>query len=322
MNTKEKIKNYLKAKGKTTGKELSDFLNITDRAVRKQLVNLLDEKIIIKTGKPPKVFYSLKKLSDQKEKIKIDLKTRKTINNSYLLITSEGNKLEGIDGFAYWCKKQKLPIEKTAEEYIKTIKKYSAYKKNGLIDGMKKMKKTFDKIYLDNILCIDFYSIERFGKTRLGQLLLYAKQSQNKRLIKEIVETISPIIKKIEKKYKIDGVGFIPPTVKREVQFMNELKKALNLKIKEIKITKIKTEISVPQKTLSKLSDRIDNARQTFAIEEIGKFNSVLLIDDAVGSGATLNEIAKIIKEKGLTKKITGLSVVGSFKGFDVISEV
>ncbi|MBU2545184.1 HTH domain-containing protein [Patescibacteria group bacterium] len=322
MNTKEKIKNYLKTKGKTTGKELADFLNITDRAVRKQLVNLLDEKMIIKIGRPPKVFYSLRKLSDQKEQIKINPKIRKIINDSYLLITPEGKKLEGIEGFAYWCKKQNLPIEKTAEEYIRTVKKYSAYKKNGLIDGTKKMKKTFNKIYLDNTLYIDFYSIERFGKTKLGQLLLYAKQSQNKRLIREIVKTISPIIKKIEKKYKIDGVGFVPPTVKREVQFMNELKKALNLKIKEIKITKIKTEISVPQKTLSKLSDRVENAKQTFAIEERGKFNSILLIDDAVGSGATLNEIAKIIKDKGLTKKITGLSMVGSFKGFDVISEV
>ncbi|NCF75445.1 MAG: hypothetical protein GWO87_03090 [Xanthomonadaceae bacterium] len=169
---------------------------------------------------------------------------------------------------------------------------------------------------------MDFYSIERFGKTKLGQLLLYAKQSQNKRLIKELVDDMRPLVKKIIKKFKIDGVGFIPPTVKREVQFMNELRKKLNLNIRKITITKIKTDIIIPQKTLNKLNDRIENAKKTFVAEETGNFKTILLIDDAVGSGATLNEIAKKIKDKGIAEKVIGLAITGSYKGFDVISEV
>jgi predicted amidophosphoribosyltransferase len=47
-----------------------------------------------------------------------------------------------------------------------------------------------------------------------------------------------------------------------------------------------------------------------------------LLIDDAVGSGATLNQVAGKIKDKGVAQKITGLALVGSFKGFDVITDV
>jgi predicted amidophosphoribosyltransferase len=124
------------------------------------------------------------------------------------------------------------------------------------------------------------------------------------------------------KKFNIDGVGFVQPTVKREVQFMNELKKKLNLPVKEITITKIKTDIIIPQKTLNKLNDRIENAQKTFALEESGHFNNILLVDDAVGSGATLNEIAKKIKDKRIAKKVIGLAITGSFKGFDVISEV
>jgi predicted amidophosphoribosyltransferase len=48
----------------------------------------------------------------------------------------------------------------------------------------------------------------------------------------------------------------------------------------------------------------------------------VLLIDDAIGSGATINETARKLKERGLAKRIIGLAVTGSFKGFDVIQEV
>jgi predicted amidophosphoribosyltransferase len=48
----------------------------------------------------------------------------------------------------------------------------------------------------------------------------------------------------------------------------------------------------------------------------------VLLIDDAVGSGATLNQIAEKIKIKSISKSVYGLAVVGSFKGLDVITDI
>ncbi len=57
-------------------------------------------------------------------------------------------------------------------------------------------------------------------------------------------------------------------------------------------------------------------------VSEKSSFNHILLIDDAVGSGATLNEIAFQIKDKNIASKITGLALAGSFKGFEVISEV
>ena len=86
---------------------------------------------------------------------------------------------------------------------------------------------------------------------------------------------------------------------------------------------KTQNDVAVPQKSLSKLEDRIANARNSIFVSDERKFNNVLLIDDAVGSGATLNETAKKIKERGLcTGKIIGLALTGSFKGFDVINEV
>jgi phosphoribosylpyrophosphate synthetase len=140
--------------------------------------------------------------------------------------------------------------------------------------------------------------------------------------MKELIDIIRPQINQIINKYKIDGVGFIPPTVKREVQFMKILEVNLNLPVKILKISKIKTDIVVPQKTLNKLDDRINNAKRTIVVEDYLQYNNVLLIDDAVGSGATLNETAFQIKKNGIAKNIIGLAITGSFKGFDVISEV
>ena len=50
-------------------------------------------------------------------------------------------------------------------------------------------------------------------------------------------------------------------------------------------------------------------------------YQSCLIIDDAIGSGSTLNEIARKLKFLGL-KKITGLGIVGNLDGYDVINEV
>src|SRR3989338_5187369 len=124
------------------------------------------------------------------------------------------------------------------------------------------------------------------------------------------------------KEQKFSAIGFVPPSVKRQVQLMKEIERSANFGLPVLRIEKIATQIRVPQKSLSKLEDRIENARVTFAATDKNSYDSVVLIDDAVGSGATMNEIASKLKERGIAKAVTGLALVGSYKGFDVISEV
>jgi predicted amidophosphoribosyltransferase len=216
-----------------------------------------------------------------------------------------------------------MNIQKTAQCYAEIIHKYHAYRRGGLIDGTYKIKASFDEIALDKVFYMDFYSVEIFGKTKLGQLLLFAKQSQNRKLINEIADIIKPAILGVIEKYHVDGVAFIPPTVKRQLQLMRVLQSRLNLDLRVVSVNKIQTPITVPQKTLAKIEDRIINARETMSLDGAGNYQNILLIDDALGSGATLNEVAKKIKQKGICKgKIIGFVITGSFKGFDVISEV
>lgn len=321
--TSKRILEYIKAKGQVTAKELVDYLVISPQAVFKQLRRLIESGKLSKSGKPPVVYYQIREQVAPLDEAKLDGRLKQLIDEHFLMITPAGEAKEGVQGFAYWCNKFKLPLIKTAHEYEKTLKKYAAHKIEGLIDGINKMKNTFDRVYLDKVFYLDFYAIERFGKTKLGQYLLYAKQSQNRQQIASLIKAIKPKIENIIDRYDIDGVGFIPPTVKREIQFMKELQRHLKLKPKTISIVKVKTQITVPQKTLNKLKDRIDNAKNTIIVHEKVQFKNILLIDDAVGSGATLNETAKQIRGRNLCKgKIIGLAITGSYKGFDVISEI
>jgi biotin operon repressor/hypoxanthine-guanine phosphoribosyltransferase len=320
--TSYKILEYIKQKGQASGNELTNHFDITSRAIRKQLSSLLNEGKIYKIGRPPKVFYLLAEDKIKKEDNTVDAKTKKIIDENFLNITASGERQEGFEGFINWCLKRKDPLEKTAKEYVDTLKKYKRYKKDGLINGMHKLKGTFPDTAVDKLFYLDFYSIERFGKTKLGQLLLYAKQSQNRGMIKELVDQIRPQIEELIMKYKIEAVGFIPPTVKREIQLMRELERQLHLTNPKVSLVKVKTPVIVPQKTLNKLEDRIENAKRTIMVDDTKKFKTVLLIDDALGSGATINETAKKIKNQGLADTIIGLAITGSFSGFEVISEV
>jgi anti-anti-sigma regulatory factor len=322
-DTAQKIIEYITQNAQASPKDLYNLLEISPRAVFKQLNNLYKKNLIQKVGFPPKVYYTIASKELLRKPTELNEQIKNIISANFYYVSPVGQEKIGLEGFEAWCRKHDLDVAKTAQEYISTLTKYDKYKKNGLIDGMHKMSTTFQRVMLDKLFYLDFYAIERFGKTKLGQLLLLAKSSQNKKQISTLIEIISPHVKNIIKEFDIDAVGFIPPTVKREVQFMNELKKRLPIKQRLLSIIKTKTSVMVAQKTLNKLQDRIDNARQTIIVEDKTSFDNILLIDDAVGSGATLNETAAQIKRKKLCKgNIIGLAIVGSFKGFDVINEI
>ena len=141
-------------------------------------------------------------------------------------------------------------------------------------------------------------------------------------LMKILVDEIKTDLLHFIKQSKADAVGFVPPTIRREVQIMKFIETQLKIALPIIKINKISGIIPVPQKSLNKLNERIRNADNTFAVASNNNYKQIILIDDAVGSGSTLNQIAAKIKNKNPLVKITGVAIVGSFKEFDVITDV
>ncbi|MCW5910459.1 MAG: winged helix-turn-helix transcriptional regulator [Cyclobacteriaceae bacterium] len=324
MTTKETILELLKDQGSLSAGELADNLMLSRQMIHLALRELTDMGLIQRIGKPPKTVYQLKAESRLIE-VALPSAQEEFLKKNFILITETGEMKEGPQGFQLWCAQHKLPFEKTVNEYISTNQKYQAYfNANGFIDGMEKLKGTkgYEAIHLDSLYYLDFYAIERFGKTRLGTILHYAKQGQSKLLMKLLVNETKAKVEELCRIINADGVGFVPPTIRREVQLMKYLQTHYGLNLPLVKINKTSGIIPVPQKSLGKLEERITNAQQTFSIPEPRKFNHVLLIDDAVGSGATVNEISGKLKKKGVAERVSALAITGSFKGFDVITDV
>jgi predicted amidophosphoribosyltransferase len=185
---------------------------------------------------------------------------------------------------------------------------------------------TFSDNAITKLFYGDFYSISKFGKTKLGNLVLYSKQSQNRQLIDIAVEQVKPIIERIITIYTIDTIAFAPPSLPRKLQFMQEFADRLDINLPKAQLVKsYKGDIIVAQKSLSGLQERITNARDTIFLKSplsVGTKN-ILLIDDAVGSGSTLNETAKkLMVGNPNIASIIGFAIVGSIKGFEVIREI
>ena len=335
MKSRDKIQELFEASNELTVKEIVDKIGISKQMVHLVVKQLQEEGKLEKLGRAPKTVY---RLLSQENKSHYDLvaeapqeysaiqeEDKAFLDKNFLVVTETGNLLEGMEAFQHWCRQRSLPITKTLMEYLSTKKKYEKYyDADGMINGTEKLNNTkgYDKIWLDELYYLDFYAIERFGKTRLGTLLHYAKQGQNKFLMNIMMNAIREQMKTFLQTQGADALGFVPPTIRREVQLMKFIQTQLNAPLPVVEIKKTSGIIPVPQKSLSKLEERIRNAENTFAVTDRRSFKHVVLIDDAVGSGSTLNQIAGKMKHKGIAQKITGLAIVGSFKGFDVITDV
>ena len=327
-DTRERIVEFITKNKQARVHDLVLNLKIGNVAIHRQLNKLISTGILRKIGKPPLVMYVL----DKEEVTAITMIPKEIqdhIDTDYLYVSPEGRLVYGFKGFVEWVKKihEEKRLLQLSKEYLQTIK--TANKNTGSqgwINATEKIKDTFkNNSSLDKLLYGDFYSLPKFGKTKLGQLVLYAKQSQNKQLMEEVAKIVRPLINKIIKEYKINAVAFVPPTVPRNIQFIDELAHLLRLKLPVIELVKVSGPVLIPQKTLSSLEERIINARDTIYTKYVAEtsYPNVLLIDDAAGSGATLNEISTKLKSVMVGKnKIIGFVIVGSIKGFDVIREV
>lgn len=330
-DTRDEIIEYINYHGQARVHDLARALQISNVAIHKQLKKLLEDKVIVRVGKPPLVFYKFPTEGkfETKETKQLPEYTKRIIQENFLSITPDGNLLYGLEGFSYWVDtyQKKGLFANLAQEYTKVVQEQKKFfSKEGLLDATIKIKNTFKETFIDHLLYQDIYSYKLFGRTKLAKLTMYAKQVGALDLIVKIAAWAKPIIEKIIKKYSINAISYIPPTVPRPLQFIDEFASQLNLLLSGIKLTKVTPgDIPIPQKTLATTQERVINARDSIYLKDLRgqAYKNVLLIDDVVGSGASFNETARKLKKAKIgTGTIIAFALVGSIKGYAVVREI
>jgi len=325
MDTRTKLIDYIKANGPSRVRDLIEFLEISPQAVHRQLKKLCDSGHLVKRGSAPIVFYGL---ADEKKPINFpDLKSSSAafIDQHFFRISPDGRAVHGVTGFQNWVISinQVNAYESLAEAYVKTRGECLEKIADGYAIATQKIVDTFDECFMDELIYQDFWSIPQFGKSRLGHLVTLGKSGQQRSAIKELAESGCPILTRYIQQHKIQAIAFAPHSIPRKLVFLKTYENYLKLNLPAILFVKAMVDgHPVAQKSLVKLSERIENARNTiFPADRAFNFKRVLIIDDALGSGATMNEMARKLKQKGIPT-VSGFAIVGSIKGFEVIPDV
>jgi DNA-binding MarR family transcriptional regulator len=289
VSSSQKILNILEESGAKRPADLARELGVSPQALHRQLKKLLKGGQIRKKGRPPLVFYELAPAREEAQLNIKDTHALEFIEENFSYLTSSGELTRGAYGFQCWLKrtKQLKAAESLANRYYKQHRGLLQQQTTaGLYDITQKLVDTFPEMNLTEVCCSDFYSLPQFGKTHLGNLITAGKSGQSQKAIHEIASTIGKSLSKLVRSKKIDAVAWAPHSIKRQMLFLPELKSLLGLSFPEIELVKVFAgDIPIAQKSLSKLSERIENAQETIVVNKVVKARNVLLIDDAVGSG-------------------------------------
>jgi uracil phosphoribosyltransferase len=321
------IVEFLKDQPGSRPKVIAEGVGVSRQYVQKLLAKHGD--LFTVTGLGPNRFYKLREnvgdpsisvddhaINNANKDINI------VIDNNFYSLTPLGEELIGLAGFVKWCNERNFDIESKKKEYASIINKYYPKGLSRPIDFTNKLKSAFNELALKRVWSVDYYNFEILGKTKLGNQVMIAKQTGDEATTKELVDLTNDAFKGICDKHKIEAVAFVSPTIQRQQQIMNRLDSGLDNTVPRVKIFKVGARILIAQITLKSIKDRILNAEQTFIVESPKNYDSVLIIDDALGSGATLNEIAKQMINKGIAKHCYGLVLVASPSGYEVIGDV
>jgi biotin operon repressor len=322
--------------------QMARTTGLSERIIHKYIKALVEKGILMKIGSAPRTSYQLSSQAAALLPIRDDKGVRddngireETLNYTtitlldqyFLKFDADGTELKGYQGFVTWCQQRKLNIQDKADSYIKIIKHIDQIRNDcGLLDATQAFSKHVDHMNLDLVYYADQYKWMDFGRGKLAELTFYAKQSQNRKLITQSIELYKNKLEYLIRQENFDAIAFVPASITRQYQLLTMIDYALqDNDLPRIKIEKFyRSAVKIPQKSLKMREQRIKNAQQTIYVRDpqIKNYHKVLLIDDFVGSGSTLNETACKLKAEGVTEVI-GFAIVGNMDlSYEVINEV
>lgn len=330
------IIDLLTTTGELSVDAISKRLGKSTALIHKYLLALIADGKVIKKWVAPHTIYLLKNqpliiVTQNNSPLvwlwDIPYSDQRILKEIFLKFSPTGKRYEWASGLIAWCKERWLnPIEKY-KNYIQIhTHLLSLENECGLLSAMDAYSSSFDRVWLNELYYADQYKWMEFGRGRLAEIAFYAKQSQNKSLIRETLDLTLPKLLCLIQWEWFDAIAMTPWSIERKNQLLGYLWDALKMwNIPFVQVIKYyENGISIPQKSLKTRIERIENARNTIYVHDnhISEYKKILLIDDFVWSGATMNETAKKLKDDGV-QKVVWFALVGNLNlSYDIINEI
>lgn len=344
---KRDIIKFLRENPGTSSVQIGQSAGLSRIAVYNYLKTLIAESIVLPYGNGKNTRYELLKKSDLPfERKNIETKVSELLEELYdgiedfpieeevtrlaYVILPNGETLTGYEAVYEVLKRERNGKKVTEAEYIEGVRDFlSIYidderrrRKNGFFDGTESLRSIMLKhntpVHIDTLYFSELSRISRFGRLRTASELALGKLKSNESLLRNAIHRSTDRIKELIQKENPNALIFTPPTIVREIQFRDILKKELSLgKYTLIAVEKIKNPEREfqPQKELSGYA-RIINANESVVVESppnISKLEKIIIFDDNFTTGATMNAIAGKVRSQGFGGKIIAVTITGNF---------
>lgn len=314
--TKEQLVQHIQTAWKARIQDLARFFGVTSMTIHRHLVDLCANGLIHKQWSWPQTLYQATILSSTKDiYTHIPLPLRTALDTYRYQINKVWQVLEWVAWFVSWCTERGFDIHTQAQQRYTYVTEIEKFRDDSWCLYASQKLHTYGADVLHRLWYQDLYAWPQYGKTKWWTFLEIAKIHPTLRLFGTIIAHIRPTLEHLIALQHIDAVCFVKPTMQRKLQIMSYLEKNLSLWLPIIPLQKV-PGFFPPQKSLAKREDRIANAQASFFIPLYpNTYQHVLLIDDAVGSGATLIEIAKKIQNLGIAKTVSWYAITGTANG-------
>lgn len=318
--------------------EIAEKAGKSRAIIHTYLKSLVTEGKIEKIWLPPHTRYRLvgqnsienlteKTLFQKTFNVSIPFQKQKIIDEAFFKFSPTGKKYVGFSWFLEWCEERNYHIDTALKNFLSIYEHIQSSQDScWLLSADAAFGKNFETSSLDHVFYADQYNWMEFWRGKLAEITFYGKQSQNKDLIQTSLDMIVPQLRCLILTEWIDALAITPWSIDRKNQLLWALKKVLvTFDIPFINIIKYsESGIIIPQKTLKTREERMENAKNTIYIHDkaVSKYKKVLLIDDFVGSWATLNETAKKLNDEWI-KEVIGFAWVGNMNlSYEIINEM
>ena len=171
--------------------------------------------------------------------------------------------------------------------------------------GVNQLDLDLESLYLDRVIVVASYD---------NSLLRYALHCFKYKFVKDIGGVLVGLVK-LQHINCLKSYTFVPVPVHKKRKRYREFNQAQVLAGELAKKYKVKTDdkilqrivMSAPQMSLGR-AERLMNIKNVFQVSGSVKGKNIVLIDDVITTGATLNEAARVLKESG-AKKVIGLVI-------------
>jgi len=299
--------------------EINRVTNFSRQHIHATLKSLLNSGQIIRKGRSPRTYYSLAKPGSQSSETVLQLtdQQRETLQSDFLIVKKEGHQVTGVKAVCDYAQDRNEDPQLIAEEFIKSREKQRAHldlDDSGAADQIELLeeKDAIDVGVIERFNFADYNVVGAYGHTATAKKLYTAKHSGNALMQLQLFRETERQIHEVIEEYGIDAVAFIPGCTSQGKALMNRWKEALDLPLPHVNLVRAIEENPLSQDRISLQSDRELAAEGTLAVSDHRRFQHVLLLDDEVLSGTTIQHAAHSIKESEVAETVSAYALIFS----------